>query len=155
MRASSGGLRTTAVPSSEKSARTRLISSALKSRGSAIHILCVCFTSLSAEDQSQTHQCPVKEARRQNRELAKKKVSRKKRIQIVKYDWLEDSLQGKSRKPKPTAPYDWEQKRLGREPAPASPQPLLPQTSEQEAAAKTAKMDRKSEDSKFQICLAD
>lgn len=113
------------------------------------------FTFLTGWQSCHAHRNSVKEARRHNRELASKKVPRKKRIQIVKYDWLEDSLQSKTRKPKSTAPYDWEQKKLGRAPAPASPQPSITQTDEPKAAEKVARLDRKSKALRFELCLAD
>lgn len=66
-------------------------------------------------------------------------------IKIVKYDWLEDSLQSKSRKPKDTAAYDWEQKRLGHKPTAASSPPCpLVKDEKPSAEAKVEKIDRKS-----------
>jgi hypothetical protein len=69
---------------------------------------------------------------------------------------LEDSLQSKSRKPKNTEPYDWEQKRLERMPALVLPQPSVTQgAAEAKIAEKFEKMNCKSKVLKFRLCLAD
>lgn len=93
----------------------------------------------------------VKEARRRNKTL-----SRSKKIKIVKYDWLDDSLSSKSRKPKDTMDYDWEQKRIEHKPALTSQQPCVTQVTEAKTAEKNVeKMDRKSKLSEFCLRLTD